>query len=412
MIIRKIKPEEIKRTEELFCIAFEFPYSNEKTASEVYEDIMANQDTRANFYWQERWAAFEDDDKTMMSYFVAKPYPINFDGHTCIMTGIGGVSTLPQYRRAGTIRKCFEAALPDMYQNGVTFSYLYPFSTAYYRKFGYELCCEKVRYQLKLDFIPCFDVSGKCYLVDSSTDSLDNAVKDIKKVYAAWQNKYNMMVVNEAFEYAWIQKCNPAKDQVFTYVYKDCLNEPKAYITFSKVDEPSGRNLRCHRLVYADIEGFKGLMNLVHSLCSDHLYITFELPQDQFILPLLPEWSLGAGTKSISLCGMVRVIHVQNVLEHAAYRGSGRLTMQITDKQIPENNKTFLLEFTDGKAVNVSVTNEEADISMGINDFSRLITGVCSTEEIAFLDGVTVSSNMECIQKVFYKKPVFLTEYF
>lgn len=408
MIVRKIKPEEIKRTDELFSIAFEFPYDNDKSAAEVYEETIAHPQTRGSFYWQERFAAFEDDNETMMSYFVAKPYPVNFDGSTFTMTGIGGVATLPQYRRCGGIRKCFEAALPDMYQRDVAFSYLYPFSTAYYRKFGYELCCEKIRYCLKLDMLPAFEANGGCYLIGPNTDALN----DVKQVYAGWQRKYNMMIVNEDFEYAWVKKCNPCKDQSFTYVYKDPAGRPKGYITFSKVDEPTGRNLQCSRLVYTDTEGFKGLMNLVRSLSSDHVYITFELPSDQFITPLLPEWSMGAGSKAVSLCGMVRVVNVKKVLEHAAYLGSGTLTVSVNDRYIEENNRTFSVVFTENRAEEVTVTDKAADISMDIHDFSRLITGVCHTEEIAFLEDVKITGNMENIKKVFYKKPIFISEYF
>lgn len=239
-----------------------------------------------------------------------------------------------------------------------------------------------------------------------------NALDDVKKIYAAWQKKYNMMIVNEDFEYAWVKKCNPCKDQSFTYVYKSADGEPKGYITFAKVDEPSGRNLHCKRFVYSDREGFKGLMNLIRSLASDHNYVTFELPLDQFILPLFPEWAMGAGIKSISQCGMVRVINVKKVLENAAYKGTGSLVIGVSDKYISENNNTFSVEFENGKAISVSTVSKDADIRMNINDFSRLITGVCRTEDIDFLEDVEVHTDMDTIGKVFYQKPVCLLEYF
>ena len=139
MIIRKIRPEELKRTYELFGIAFEFSADWSKSPMEIYEEVKSNPKSREDACWGERWAAFKDDNSTMMSYFIAQPFPVQFDGNTYTMTGIGGVASLPQYRRQGGIRGCFEAALPAMYQDGHAFSYLYPFSTAYYRKFGYEM---------------------------------------------------------------------------------------------------------------------------------------------------------------------------------------------------------------------------------------------------------------------------------
>ena len=79
----------------------------------------------------------------MMSTFTVSDFTVQFDGSPCQLGGIGGVATLPQYRRRGGIRACFREALPDMYGSGYDFSYLYPFSTAYYRKFGYENCVQK-----------------------------------------------------------------------------------------------------------------------------------------------------------------------------------------------------------------------------------------------------------------------------
>jgi predicted acetyltransferase len=308
----------------------------------------------------------------------------------------------------GGIRACFNAALVNMYDNGAAFSYLYPFSTAYYRKFGYEMCCERIRYQLKLSDIRTFALEGNCQLAEQG----NLMAEEIKKVYEVWQNKYNMMVINEDWEYAWTSKSNPVKDQAFTYVYKTKGGDAKAFMTFKKEDLGNGRNLRCSRFFFTDPEGLKGLLNLLHSLASDHLYVYFELPTDLTITPLLPEWSLGAGKCEKVFWGMVRVVNVEKVLRIAKYCGDGSLIMQIKDDFIPQNNGSFFVHFKNGNAVEVCLTDRKADISLGINDFSRLIVGVCSVEALEFMDNVSVSTDPSKIAKVFYKKPNHITEYF
>ena len=408
LIVRKIKPEELKRTRELFAIAFESPMDTAKTAKEVYEEAISAPASRYDFYWEERWAAYEDDDRTMLSYFAATPYPVHFDGHHCTMTGIGGVASLPQYRRRGGIRSCFAAALPDMYEHGYAFSYLYPFSTAYYRKFGYEMCCERTRYTIRLDAIRPFAVDGTCFLAEPGNVMLD----DIKYVYEKWQNNYNMMIVNEDYEYAWVMKSEPAKEQRFTYVYRNKDGIPKGFLSFCKVDESSGRNLQCSHFFYTDMEGFKGLMNLVYSYSGDHRYITFELPTDQTITTLLPEWSLGAGRSEHVFCGMVRVVNVVQVLQMAKFKGSGTLVLQIKDDFILQNNDRFLVRFKDDVALEVTHTDLPADISLGIGDFSRLIVGICDTETLLSMDSVVIHTDIEKISKLFYRKPALITEYF
>lgn len=409
MIIRKIKPEELKRTQELFAIAFEFSADIDKTAEKIYEEAANNPRSREDAHWGERWAAYEDDDTTMMSFFIAQPFPVHFDGGVYSMTGIGGVASLPQYRRRGCIRGCFEAALPAMYEDGRTFSYLFPFSTAYYRKFGYEMACEKMSYHIRLNSLKHYEVSGNCTLAEPGNVMLE----DIKQIYRVWQQKYNMMIANEDYEFAWVEKSNPVKDQLFTYVYRSSSLTPKGYLTLNQVTEPDGRNLQCTRFCFTDTEGLKGLLNLLISLGGDHSFATFELPVDIDISLIIPEWSMGAGSCTKNYYGMVRVINVKNVLEGAVYQGSGSLVIDIIDKQIPGNNGRFYVEFADGKAKRVEKDKDyNPDITMGINEFSRLIIGAGDIHSLEYMDHVTVHSDLDKIARVFYRKPVYITEYF
>lgn len=408
MIIRKIRPEELKRTLELFAISFEFGDDITKTSEEIYEEFSTNPKNREQAFWGERWAAFEDDDKTMMSYFIDQPFPVQFDGNIYTMTGIGGVATLPQYRKCGGIRGCFEAALPSMYEDGAAFSYLYPFSTAYYRKFGYEIACARTTHHIRLNSLKHYAVSGNSTLVEPGNFQLD----EIRQIYRVWQNKYNMMIANEDYEFAWVEKSNPVKNQEFTYVYKSGAGEAMGYMTVRQSMEPDGRNLKCNRFVFTTVEGLKGLLNILIALGSDHDFATFDLPVDIDTTLIFPEWA-GPVMQTAFRSGMVRVVNVEKVLLGARYQGGGTLSIAITDKQIAANDATFTVTFEDGKAISVEKNSGKAsDISMGINEFSRLIIGTCDIASLPYMDNVTVHNENACISQVFYKKPNLILEYF
>ncbi len=408
MIVRKVKSTELKRIKELFAVAFEIGVDNSQSPEELLASITANPESRLDLFWQSQWAAFEDDDQTMMSCFAAIPFPVHFDGHHCTMMGIGGVATLPPYRRRGGVRACFESALPDMYQEGAVFSYLYPFSTAYYRKFGYELCCERKKYKLLIQMLPRTPVSGAFHLVEQGNLMLT----DIGAVYRAWQETYNMMVVNADIEYAWVRKANPFKDQEFTYVYKAADGTPKSYVSFTKEDTPDGRNLLCRRFFFVDPEGFYGLMNLFVSLAADHRYVTFEVPEDQEIEPLLPEWSMGAGSCERVQQGMARVVNVEKALLLARVQGSGRLVLDIQDAQIAENNGRFAIAYDQGRGTQVTKTQDAADAALTIQEFSRLLLGKYDVNALRFLKDVTVYTSPEKLAPLFYRKPLCITQYF
>lgn len=269
MIIRKAVPEENHRVNEIFSIAFEQPLKEDNLP--IKESAMT-------------WAAFTDD-MQMMSTITFTDFDVNFDGRVCKMIGVGGVATLPQYRRCGGIRGCFTKALPELYKDGYDFSYLYPFSTVYYRKFGYENCVRKHHTVVDLGLLEPPRTAGSLILVEKGT----NLTEAIRSVDAVWEKKYNMAVQHNEEYYAWVLKCKPAETQELTYIYFSENGTPKAYTTFRKTDEPDGRNLVCSRLCFTDKEGYYGLMGLFKSLASDHHFAKFDLPADPGMQYLMPE---------------------------------------------------------------------------------------------------------------------------
>lgn len=395
MIVRRTRPEEVPRANELFAIAFEQPMEREATARPDGEGVR-------------RWSAFDGGTGEMMSTFTITDFTVRFDGHACKMGGIGGVATLPQYRRRGGVRGCFQAALPDMYASGYDFSYLYPFSTAYYRKFGYECCVRKLFFSVHLGLLAPPEFHGTFRLAEAGNPMTEA----IRAVDACWEGKYNMMVQHRRSDYQWTEKQDPAVRQGFTYVCFAPDKTPKAYASFTKEDQDGGRNLVCSRFCFTDREGFSGLMNLFKSLSADHALVKFSLPASEAMEHLFPEWSMGAAACSLQPAGMVRAVNVKSVLEKAAYAGSGSAVLRVRDPQIPENDRTFSLRFSQGKAVSVEETREEADAVLSIAAFSALIAGVCDFRDAAeWMDGLEVR-RPAALPQVFYRKPLMIADYF
>lgn len=409
MNVRKIRDNELKRTKELFGIAFEFQIDNSLTAEEEACKARTNPTSRQDVYLNDKWAAFDDDDN-MMAFISTTHYDVRFDGHEVRMTGIGGVSTLPQYRRNGAVRECFNRSLKDAYLNDVTLSYLYPFSTAYYRKFGYELCTEQMRYSVNLKSIKRFEeADGQVYLIEHGA-----YLDDYKRIYDSFAARYNMMCVRSDIDYKFIENANPAKDGNYIYIYKSKSGEPKGAMSFKKVKWQNDNrfDIVCSSFFFTDMEGFKGLLN--HSLAFTSYYenCVFSLPMNINITSYIPEWALHSYKRECLFNGMVRVVNVKQVLSLARYKGSGELNISVADNQIEQNNNTFRVQFKDGRAAEVSVTDMKCDIELSINDFSRLIVGTHDSEEIQLIENVKIYSNKDSIERVFYKKPSFIADYF
>ncbi len=409
MQVRKIRPEEYKRARQFCALAFEYALKEAQESPEaMVARVTSAPKTRQEENWQSQWAAFEDDDQTMLSTFTVIPYQVQFDGHVADMAGIGGVATLPQYRKRGGVRACFEHALPDMYQSGAVFSYLYPFSTAFYRKFGYELACVRNRYKCRLHYMPKRPVEGSCHLLEPGQDLLP----DIQSVYAAWQARYNLMTIDSGVDYRWVLEADPFRDREYTYVYRDASGQAKGFMTYAPVVDAGDRTLSCSRFSFVDAEGFDGLIGLLQTLAADHTHILFMLPTDIELGALLPEWSFDAVACTRQTNGMVRVVHVEKALEMARMRGEGSLVLEISDAQIAQNNGRFRVRFAPHKPNEVSRTDDAPDVTLTIQAFSRLICGRYDLSALPWLTDVRLDCPVEKAAQVFYQKPMFISRYF
>ena len=409
MKIRKIRPEELKRRWQLCGACYLYPMDDaEKSAQEIYEAARDNPQSRHDEHWQMNWAAYLDDDSTMIGAVTAIPYEVQFDGSRAAMAGIGGVATLPPYRREGAIRGCFEAMLPELYAQGMVFSYLYPFSTAYYRKFGYELCCDRVRWRLKLANVPKANVPGGCVLVEPPMD-VEN---ELRAVDAAWLARYNMMVYENAYEYKRHARSNPYKTAEYTYLYRGADGAPKGYFTWKLRKGNGERVVDVSRMAFADMEGFYGLLNLMLSMVADQSHAEFVLPADIDLCALVPEWALWTVERRLEAAGMVRVVNAEAALRLCRTRGEGSFVLELTDGQIAENNGRFTICYGGGRVKRVERTEAAPDIAMGIAAFSRMLAGRCDLDAYPALPDVQVLTDNEAARGIFYRKPMYIQTYF
>lgn len=404
MIIRKIRENELKRSAQLSALAFEYPMEGaEKTPEEYIDGVRANPRAWEDVHWDSRWAAFEDDDQTMMATFCVIPWMATFDGHAVGMGGIGGVASLPQYRRGGAIRRCFEAALPDMYRRGMVLSYLYPFSNAFYRKFGYELACDQARWRLKLAGLPSLDAPGCWRLAEPGND----LAADIRAIEAVRNKRYNCAVLAGDTEYLWAG-ADPFVTRDYTFVYYDAAGRPSAY---AQIQARPGQELQCLRSCFNDRAGLEGLLALLKRYAADHSHAVIAMPTDVDPRALLPEFSFGTVERTIVQRGMARVVNVAEALSLARMQGEGALRVAVTDGQIPENNGVFAVSFAPGMKNDVRPTDAAPDIELTIQDFSRLLLGCCDLDP-QWLPEVKLRGDLAEARKVFYRKPNYITQRF
>lgn len=406
--VRRITKDELAMTGEMFRIAFEFPDKDAADNDAILRDMEEHPNSRETVSALEKWAAF-DEEGNMASMIGSVRLTARFDGHALPMGGVGGVSTLPQYRRQGGVRMCLEAHMRDCYNDGVVLDYLYPFSTRFYKQFGYETIGKVNYYSIPLRAIDADDVGGTV-----KPHKLGSRKADIIKVYQDYTQHYNLSVVRTEADWDRLDDSDMSKTGEYIYVWYNDAGEAKGVIGFRKVPNSVEKfDLDAIQMFwFSDSEGFRGLLQFVRGFEVYYRNLNIKLASDFPVDAFIKEWALYPLECKVSAMGMVRVLNVAKALEAAAYKGTGSVKIAVEDAILTENNKTFLVEFADRKAVMVTQTQETPDIIMPIGYFSKFLMGDPDVSSMEYFSGIKILDNRENIAKVFYRKSMLILDGF
>ena len=79
---------------------------------------------------------------------------------------------------------------------------------------------------------------------------------------------------------------------------------------------------------------------------------------------------------------------------------------------ISKNHGRWKVCFEERTQTKVERTDDEPDISLPINDFSTLICGARSMDDIRYMPNVVIYRNHMELEKIFYRKKCHMTELF
>ncbi len=409
MIIRKMKNDEYKKAKIISSVAFEFPLDYDKLMEETEN---SNENNIVNDIENEVICAFSDDEKIMYSSIGVYPYEINFDGNRCMMGGIGGVSTLPPYRRNGAVRECLTHVFYSLKEKKIPLSYLYPFSCSYYRKFGYETSSTTNTWTVDFKALKKFNVGGYTEFLMP-----EDSYEKISGVYDKMYENYNLSVIRREKDFNYFTKRDTFNSKRYAYIWKNNEGVTKAYIIFKKETENGKNIMDCtHHFMgkndigFVDSEGLCALFDFALTFSSNYDAIRFTLPIDMQISDLIDEQNeLQNASKHR---GMVRVIDVKQVLKAARYKGNGNLKIKITDKYCPWNNDVFFVQFDENAETMVSKCNGSADICMDISTFSALIVGVYDSIKSCLKPDLQIINNKIDLDNIFYFKKNIVMDLF
>ena len=390
MEVRRLKPEEHFEANLISTVAFHMKMEDpEKNRKESLE----SQD--------EDWGAFSDDGK-VMARIINNHYKTRLDGQVISNGGIGAVSTLPEYRNTGAVRAIFEKLIPEAYRNGEIISTLYPFSHAFYRKFGYET----VRWRDHYEFVPAV-LSGYRFSGDAELWKPGDPVSEYTTLYNRFADSFNLAMVRDEKMMLDLIKGEYYKDRKFCYLLRE-NGKTVAYLIFQDVRNDPAAILTVKDIAWDGRAGFLAILGFLARFTADYGTIRMFLPSCLQLLSVIQTPRAYDIQQTATQSYMVRAMNVKRILEIIKKPDDSPFVIRVEgDALIPENNGTWKV-----CGNSIEQTEEMPDLTVSIQAFGQMAVGAVSLAEAMYRPDVTVSGNEAVLEKVFVRKPILVEDHF
>ncbi len=348
----------------------------------------------------QHWGAFHEDG-TLTAAMINHQFISRLDGTPVRNGGIGGVSTLPEYRMEGGIREIFLKLLPHAYADGEVISTLYPFSHSFYRKFGYETVCWKNVYEFAPAVLKGYAFHGKAKLWKQG-----DPVNEWTELYNRFASSFNLAISRDDERMEKHLKGEYYKDRKFCYLlYED--GRPIAYLIFQDIRHDPQAILEVKDLAWNGTKGFQAILGFLARFSADYGTIRLFLPRDVELMSLIRSPLAYDIQKTTEQNYMVRVVNAVKALEAIRKPEGCSFVIRVSDELIPENSGVWQVS-GDG----VCPSDLEPDLSVSEKALGQLVTGAVSLSEALYRDDTVVMKNQETLEQIFVRKPILVEDHF
>ncbi len=416
MRLEQLGADRFNEMNRLGSIAFTYPITDPEQKPDPND---ANQQELLS--GRERWGMIDEQTGRLMGGMLLIDYQTRVGGHWVKLVGVGGVSTLPEYRRAGVIREVFRAVLPQMYERGAVLSGLYPFSHAFYRKFGYEVFGGQNRVSVGLEQLRAFDGPDEVRMIESADDML--AARAIYERFAGERD----LAMRRELDQQWkkgVMDGDAYRDLAYKYLLlrRDAGGalEPCAYIAFKpEGGDAGGRVANAREAAYVDGDALRRLLGFMSTFYPHYRRLRVALPGDVNLAALCPDCYDVAD--SIEHGYMLRAVNVRRLLECqpvtpimrlAAQAGPLRTSLALTDEFIPRNTGRYELTLTPEGLQCVQGELAPADIELDVQTLTQLATGALSLRQAGYRAGLRVRELSPLAEALFGGRAQYIGDHY
>ncbi|GAF16911.1 LOW QUALITY PROTEIN: acetyltransferase [Bacillus sp. JCM 19046] len=238
MDVHQLGREDFEQAYDLGCYAFQVTDKEEQRekAKRAWDQAHA-----AHFALKHR--------DTIQAKLTLLSLKVNLHGRTVPMGGIASVASYPEGRRQGHVKHLLHHALYTMKENGQLLSYLAPFSVPFYRKYGWEIFCDEVSFELTEKQLP-----KPAPVYDGIIERVSFNDPRIRTLYQ--HQCSHGMLVREDF---WWRNLAEKYASFHTALYTDDSGTPAAYMVYQVKEN----KLEVNELIYNDIAALEAIFSFI-----------------------------------------------------------------------------------------------------------------------------------------------------
>ena len=335
----------------------------------------------------------------LIAQFAVYPLDMNIYGVKYSVGFVTSVCTYPEYTGHGIMKRLMIQSLIRMRDAHKSFALLYPYSIPLYRGLGWEIISNKMTYTIKDTQIPR-KLNEPGYVRRVSWDD-----KEFKELHTKFAEKTHGCLYRNNL--AWEEYWRWDEDDTNVAVYYNTKDKPCGFMVYLIKNDI----MHIKEMIYLNREAKKGLWEYIHAHDSmiDEVH-----GNTYFSEPIAFEMDDGDIKETIRPYAMGRLIDIEGFLEDYPCDPDGGtlyMELEIEDKLLPWNNRSFRLCFSEG-ACHLTREEPEYKLSMEIGTLTTLLLGYKTAERLYALERIEGKPEaVDRLDDVLFHKIPYISDY-
>ncbi len=324
---------------------------------------------------------------------------MNIYGEVFQVGFVTSVCTYPEYTGQGIMKKLMFESLSHMKKQGRSFALLYPYSIPLYHHLGWEIISNKISFNIKDRQIPT-KVKAPGYVRRVDWESTD-----FHELHSHFASITHGCLFRNAL--AWEEYWRWDEDDTNVAVYYNTKDKPCGFMVYLIKNDI----MHIKEMIYLNREAKKGLWEYIHAHDSmiDEVH-----GNTYFSEPIAFEMDDGDIKETIRPYAMGRLIDIEGFLEDYPCDPDGGtlyMELEIEDKLLPWNNRSFRLCFSEG-ACHLTREEPEYKLSMEIGTLTTLLLGYKTAERLYALERIEGKPEaVDRLDDVLFHKIPYISDY-